>query len=77
MEHINVEIKEIKLNCSYMFHFQVENILEKKFYLHGGVLDNSNPWWGRGGAELAPPPSSFLQITQKNFKLTHPETYFS
>ena len=40
MEHINVEIKEIKLNCSCMFHFQVENVLEKKFYLRGGVLDN-------------------------------------
>ena len=31
------------------------------------------PLVGRGGAESAP-PSSFLQITRKNLKLTSPET---
>ena len=32
-----------------------------------------NPWWGGGGGRIGP-PSSFLQITRKNLKLTSPET---
>ena len=30
MEHINVEIKEMKLNCSFMFHFKAEKHCREK-----------------------------------------------